>query len=831
MKKRYAKALTAAVLALCMIAQPCAAYAADAAGQTATAEAQTGAAPADVPEGPETAAPVQDAEESAPVQDAEESAPVQNAEESAPVQDAGENVPAQGAEESAPAADVTQAAPETEAVQTELAIELSESLSSYAEKQTDISGYADILTLELKTAGEYRISLNDLETLTRLFPALTKLDARESVFDSEETMEAFAEQLAGTGAVEFLYTEGAFPADDAEGADAKDADTEDAEDLELQDEGFTLKLNGICVLDKGNKYEVGVSYESDDPDVEFRWLQYDLAAGVWTQVSKWYKGNWATWTPEKAGDYWIYVEARTTDGKTASSVYGCHYKGIQVSLNGICLLDKKDHFEVGVAYKSNDPGLQFRWLQYDVAAGAWTQISSKWESGNWVTWTPKKAGDYWLHVEAKDSDGNVKTQTLGYHYAGYQLSLNGICVITQPAQVDMGVAYTTNDPNIEFQWKLYDLSLGKWFQISEWNASNWASWKPEKSGDYWLYVEARTGDGQIKTQVYGYRVSAAKITSFTVSPKSPGWTDSTITLKGTYQDLIGEVGSCRYLAYNGSYWTELSQEGSSAKWTPGKVGSYLLCFEIYNKDGKLIEQSFTSYSIEEPYMNISGIYVRKDGTMKYALAASAKTNDNAAQYRFLYYEPATGKWFTISDWSNSNSTTWNAPKEGYYWLHVEAKIHGGIVKTYTMGYTVNRYPADLESMMYLANAYSSSTPYLILVNCTTHKVGIFQGFKGNWTPVYYWDCTNGAPATPTVKGTFRVGTRGYYFDSGSSRCYWYTQFYGNYLFHSVLYSKYTGALADGRLGMALSHGCVRLNINNAKWIYDNIPTGTTVVVY
>ncbi len=65
---------------------------------------------------------------------------------------------------------------------------------------------------------------------------------------------------------------------------------------------------------------------------------------------------------------------------------------------------------------------------------------------------------------------------------------------------------------------------------------------------------------------------------------------------------------------------------------------------------------------------------------------------------------------------------------------------------------------------------------------------------------------------------------------GSARCYWYTQFRGNYLFHSVLYNK-NGTLMDGRLGMPLSHGCVRLNINNAKWIYDTIPAGSTVVVY
>ena len=71
-----------------------------------------------------------------------------------------------------------------------------------------------------------------------------------------------------------------------------------------------------------------------------------------------------------------------------------------------------------------------------------------------------------------------------------------------------------------------------------------------------------------------------------------------------------------------------ANEGS-AEWTPGQLGSYLLCYEIYNRDGGLIEQSFTGYSIEEPYMNISGIYVRKDGTMKYSMAASVSTNDRA----------------------------------------------------------------------------------------------------------------------------------------------------------------------------------------------------------
>ncbi|MCD7981955.1 MAG: L,D-transpeptidase family protein [Clostridiales bacterium] len=145
-------------------------------------------------------------------------------------------------------------------------------------------------------------------------------------------------------------------------------------------------------------------------------------------------------------------------------------------------------------------------------------------------------------------------------------------------------------------------------------------------------------------------------------------------------------------------------------------------------------------------------------------------------------------------------------------------------------YTNQKKITATDAMQAKAMQYSSPTQYLIMVDRDSHKVGIFKGSKGKWEYLYKWDCANGKASTPTVAGVFSVQNKGYYFDSGSSRCYWWTQFYGNYLFHSVLYTK-SGTLQDGRVGMALSHGCVRLKIENAKWIYDNVPRGTTVVVY
>lgn len=204
-------------------------------------------------------------------------------------------------------------------------------------------------------------------------------------------------------------------------------------------------------------------------------------------------------------------------------------------------------------------------------------------------------------------------------------------------------------------------------------------------------------------------------------------------------------------------------------------------------------------------------------------------SDVGGQDDLIWYKGnncGNGQWNVIIDSKNHSAG-------GNYTTDVYITSNGQKAYVGKANYSLQWIPTDQALMNNRANLYSSTTPFLILVNRSTHKVGIYQGWQGNWSCIQYWDCSDGAPSTPTVEGIFKVGIRGHHFFSGSSVCYWYTQFYGNYLFHSVLYNRYNNGatLVDGRLGMALSHGCVRLDINNAKWIYDTIPTGTTVVVY
>lgn len=133
-----------------------------------------------------------------------------------------------------------------------------------------------------------------------------------------------------------------------------------------------------------------------------------------------------------------------------------------------------------------------------------------------------------------------------------------------------------------------------------------------------------------------------------------------------------------------------------------------------------------------------------------------------------------------------------------------------------------------QDMAAKAQNYRSSTNYLILVDCWSNRTAVYQWDNG-WYAVKEWACTTGANNC-TVKGEFATNLKGYSFGRGFT-CYYFTQFYGDYLFHSVLYYQNSNRVMDGRLGINASHGCVRLAIENAKWICDTIPRGTKVVTY
>ena len=131
-------------------------------------------------------------------------------------------------------------------------------------------------------------------------------------------------------------------------------------------------------------------------------------------------------------------------------------------------------------------------------------------------------------------------------------------------------------------------------------------------------------------------------------------------------------------------------------------------------------------------------------------------------------------------------------------------------------------------------------PYKLVVDVSDQRVYIYQWNGSSFgTCIKEMICSTGmkGASTETPLGTFQMdgptGTGEWYWFS-SYKCYakWASRIVGGILFHSVIYSKgkVLNKTSVRKLGKRASHGCIRLTVEDAQWIYENCPSGTTVVI-
>lgn len=130
-------------------------------------------------------------------------------------------------------------------------------------------------------------------------------------------------------------------------------------------------------------------------------------------------------------------------------------------------------------------------------------------------------------------------------------------------------------------------------------------------------------------------------------------------------------------------------------------------------------------------------------------------------------------------------------------------------------------------------------PYAVTVD-VKNQVTLVYGRDENGeynVPVKRMICSTGMKATPSDVGDWVSNgrrARWAYFPAWGSHAQYWTRINSNIAFHSVIYRKVdTMALSVksyNLLGSRASHGCIRLLVTDAKWIYDNIGEGTTISV-
>lgn len=146
-----------------------------------------------------------------------------------------------------------------------------------------------------------------------------------------------------------------------------------------------------------------------------------------------------------------------------------------------------------------------------------------------------------------------------------------------------------------------------------------------------------------------------------------------------------------------------------------------------------------------------------------------------------------------------------------------------------------------QQALFADGAPTNPTPYYLKVSLDEQRVYAFErGENGEYTQIREMKCSTGIRDGSTPRGVY-VDTwpqeRWHYFKKFFCWAQYTFVIYlqGDILFHSVLYShKSENSLTRSslyNLGRRASHGCVRLSVEDAKWVYEHCAKGTPVIIY
>lgn len=207
-------------------------------------------------------------------------------------------------------------------------------------------------------------------------------------------------------------------------------------------------------------------------------------------------------------------------------------------------------------------------------------------------------------------------------------------------------------------------------------------------------------------------------------------------------------------------------------------------------------------------------YINKDGKE----CKNEIVEINGAFYKF------DENGYSVTGWSKDNNET------RYF-------LDSGEMATGWQYISDYKYYFDSEGKMVTDLRDKVEGPYLIKVNRSQNCVTVYakDGDKGYIIPVTAFLCSTGGDITPL--GTFTMQTKYRWRQLFGAHGQYCSRITGYILFHSIPYTKSGDiySMEEGeynKLGTSASAGCVRLQLIDSKWIYDNCETGkTTVIIY
>ncbi len=145
--------------------------------------------------------------------------------------------------------------------------------------------------------------------------------------------------------------------------------------------------------------------------------------------------------------------------------------------------------------------------------------------------------------------------------------------------------------------------------------------------------------------------------------------------------------------------------------------------------------------------------------------------------------------------------------------------------------------ADTRAALFSADAIHKQLPYRVEVSIDDQRVYVYQlNDAGDYELVQTFVCSTGL-GNSTPRGIFLDGfpvNTWHHFEKFNCWAKYSFEIEGDIMFHSVLFSKKSDStLREGSLyalGQKASHGCIRLKVADARWLFNHCKRGTLVIV-
>jgi peptidoglycan hydrolase-like protein with peptidoglycan-binding domain len=174
---------------------------------------------------------------------------------------------------------------------------------------------------------------------------------------------------------------------------------------------------------------------------------------------------------------------------------------------------------------------------------------------------------------------------------------------------------------------------------------------------------------------------------------------------------------------------------------------------------------------------------------------------------------------------------------------IDGKYGKGVKNAIAQFQTNNDLPATGEAdeatqkLLFSENPVGMLSKYRLNVSIDDQRVYVYElGEDKTYTLIHTFICSTGlGNSTPRgVFNTLSYPRAWHYFKEFAVWARYAYSIEGDILFHSVLYKNKGGSptrASVNALGRKASHGCIRLQVEDAKWICDNCDKTTIVTIY